>query len=164
IDVAARNEFLCVSAPAGGGGGGQDLAQPQSAFIHSVGLLPGDYALMSGDGVSLIWSPRSNVRLYGNTAQVTTAPRLAVPIALGTDWVLSGSMNMLRELRCADDLNRARYDHFFTDAQLWLKATANGAAAAAVDDAIGTIKTGLFADLTIFDGAKHVDHRAVIDA
>jgi cytosine/adenosine deaminase-related metal-dependent hydrolase len=39
---------------------------------------------------------------------------LGVPIALGTDWVASGSMNMLRELRCADELNENYYDNYFS--------------------------------------------------
>src|SRR5207302_5230387 len=106
IDTVARNEFLCASSSMNGG---QDLSQPQSAFIHSIGLTAPDYALMAGEGVALIWSPRSNVRLYGDTAMVTAAARLGVLIALGTDWTPSGSMNMLRELRCADSLNRGYY-------------------------------------------------------
>jgi cytosine/adenosine deaminase-related metal-dependent hydrolase len=161
IDATAHNEFLCVSSTMNGA---QDLTEPQSSFIHSVGLYPADYALMASSGVTLIWSPRSNVRLYGDTAQVTTAARLGVPIALGTDWVLSGSMNLLRELKCADSLNHDRYGTFFSDEQLWLMTTANAALATATDDAIGVLKPGLVADISIFDGAKRVDHRAVIDA
>ena len=40
---------------------------------------------------------------------------LGVSIAMGTDWLATGSMNMLRELRCADELNATYYDHYFTD-------------------------------------------------
>jgi imidazolonepropionase-like amidohydrolase len=161
VDQVARNEFLCESTSMNGG---QDLSQPQSAFIHAIGLTAPDYSLMASASVSLVWSPRSNVRLYGNTAQVTEAARMGVLVALGTDWVLSGSMNLLRELQCADSLNATYYDHYFTDEQLWLMVTQNAAVASATDDVIGTIKAGLYADLTIFDGASRVDHRAVLDA
>ncbi|MSP61750.1 MAG: hypothetical protein EXR72_15730 [Myxococcales bacterium] len=161
IDQPARNEFLCASSAMGGG---QDLAQPQSAFIHSIGLKPSDYALMATDSVALVWSPRSNIRLYGDTAVVTEAARQNVLITLGTDWVLSGSMNLLRELRCADDLNRTYYDRYFTDEELWLMVTRNAALATATDDAIGVLKVGLVADLAIFNGAAQKDHRAVIAA
>ena len=160
IDSVAHNEFLCVSQP----GSANDLTQPQSAFIHSVGLQPPDYSLMAQESTALVWSPRSNIRLYGNTAVVPEAARLGVLIALGTDWVLSGSMNMLRELRCADDVNTSYFGKFFDDEQLWLMTTQNAAMASATDDVIGTIKTGLVGDLTIFNGATRVDHRAVIDA
>jgi cytosine/adenosine deaminase-related metal-dependent hydrolase len=161
IDSVAHNEFLCASSSMNGG---QDLVQPQSAFIHSVGLQPSDYALMAANSTALIWSPRSNIRLYGHTALVTVAQRMGVLISLGTDWTPSGSMNLLRELHCADQLNQTYYDHFFSDEDLWLMATYNGAVATASDDALGLLAPGHLADISIFNGASHPDHRAVIAA
>lgn len=161
ISAAARNEFVCATST---DNGGQDLAQPQSAFIHSVGLNPNDYALMAAEKVSLIWSPRSNVRLYGDTAQVTTAARLGVPIALGTDWLQSGSMNMLRELRCADDLNKKYYDNYFSDRDLWRMVTEWAAKASATDDVIGVLDEGKVADIAIFSAKKNPGYRAVVAA
>jgi imidazolonepropionase-like amidohydrolase len=158
IGTEARNEFLCIRS------GANDLVQPQSAFIHGVGLLPPDIAEMAHDGTALIWSPRSNVTLYGDTARVIEYARLGVPIGLGSDWIISGSMNMLRELRCADGLNRNFFDRFFTDESLWLMATRDAAASLGVDDAIGILAVGRRADIAVFNAAMHADHRAVIDA
>jgi hypothetical protein len=161
IDQFARNEFVCMSTS---GNGAQDLVVPQSAFIHSIGLRAPDYAAMAAEGTAVIWSPRSNITLYGDTAVVTEAARLGVLVALGTDWVATGSMNMLRELRCADELNTTHYAGFFTDRDLWLMATANAAAATATDDVIGILAAGKVADISIFDGSVNADHRAIIDA
>ncbi len=161
IDAFSENEFLCLSSSANGG---QDLVQSQSAFIHAVGLKPADYAAMAQKGTALIWSPRSNITLYGDTAVVTEAARLGTLIALGTDWMPTGSMNLLRELQCADSMNKKYYNSYFSDEQLWRMATANGAAATATDDVIGTLATGKIADITIFNGATNKDHRAVIAA
>lgn len=161
VDGVARNEFLCTTSTMNGG---QDLSLPHSAFIHSAGLEAPDYALMATESTALIWSPRSNVRLYGNTAQVTEASRLGVLIALGTDWTASGSMNLLRELRCADLLNKNQLHRYFTDEELWLMVTENAARATSTADALGVLGTGKVADIAIFDGAQLADHRAVIDA
>lgn len=161
IDDVARNEFFCVSDDANGG---NDLVQPQSAFIHSVGLLPPDLALMAYDGTALIWSPRSNITLYGETAPVTTAARMRIPISLGTDWMPTGSMNLLRELHCADELNRSYYNSFFPDEQLWLMVTRTAATITATDDAIGVLAEGKVADITIFDGTTRDTYRAVLEA
>lgn len=158
IDPEARNEFTCIRT------GANDLVQPNSAFVHGVGLLPSDIAEMGQQGTALIWSPRSNITLYGDTARVTEYARLGVPIALGSDWIISGSMNMLRELQCADTFNRNFLQGFFTDEALWLMATRDAAAALAVDDAIGVIAPGRVADLAIFNGAMRRDHRAVLGA
>lgn len=158
IDAAARNEFLCMRE------GANDLVQPNTAMIHGVGLLPTEIDEMSADGAMLIWSPRSNVTLYGDTARVTEYDRLGVPIALGTDWVFTGSMNMLRELSCADSLNADYLGGYFSDVDLWRMATLNGAVATATDDVLGAIVPGRVADLAIFDGSVNALHRAVIDA
>jgi hypothetical protein len=159
IDLAARNEFLCVSP-----GGRTDLIEPQTALIHGIGLTVRDVYSVRDGGSMLIWSPRSNITLYGDTARAPEYDRLGVPIAIGTDWIYSGSMNLLRELSCADDLNTDYFDGYFNDQALWMMATYNGALATATDDVIGRIAPGLVADLAIFDARVHLDHRAVIDA
>ena len=127
IDGTARNEFLCqssttydITTP----GVSNNLLLGKTAMIHAIGLQSADLGAMAAAGTGLIWSPRSNVTLYGDTARVTTAARLGVEIALGTDWMPTGSMNLLRELRCADGLNETYLGRFFTDAQLWQMVTA----------------------------------------
>jgi hypothetical protein len=57
------------------------------------------------DRRALIWSPRSNITLYGDTADATAANALGVEIALGTDWMPTGPMNLRRELKCADSFD-----------------------------------------------------------
>lgn len=161
ISAAAHNEFLCASSTANGG---QDLSQPQSAFIHSIGLRPNDYSLMATEKVTLVWSPRSNIRLYGDTAQVTTAARFGVAIALGTDWLPSGSMNILRELACADSYNTNHLGGFFSERELWRMVTDWGAQASAVDDVMGKLAEGKVADIAIFNSKKNANYRAVLSA
>ena len=160
ISTSANNEFVCVS---GQKASGEDLLEDQSAFIHSVGLTPNNYGQMAAAGTSLIWSPRSNVTLYGDTAVVTAADRVGVNIALGTDWVVTGSMNMFRELTCADELNSIYYDNYFTDRQLWQMVTINAARAIAFDDVLGSLQEGLVADIAIYDASTNADYRAILD-
>ncbi len=158
IGAAAHNELLCTNNSAGA----YDLLQPPTAVIHSVAMLPDDAAQMRTDQTRVVWSPRSNVDLYGNTAPITMLDAMGVQIALGTDWVPSGSINMLRELRCADELNSKYFDGHFTDADLWRMVTINGAYAAGAGNVIGQLRPGFVADIAIFDGKTNKDHRAVI--
>jgi hypothetical protein len=160
IGPAAQNEFTCMS----GATGGQNLLVSKTAMIHSVGLTAEDYAAIGQVSGSIIWSPRSNITLYGDTARVTEAARLGVRIALGTDWSATGSMNLLRELQCADGFNKTYLNGFFRDEALWRMVTVDAAAAAAVDDVIGVLAPGKVADISIFEGKTNKDYRAVIDA
>lgn len=158
IDEAARNELRCLSA------GTLDVVEPISAFIHGVGALPSDMAELAASDVELVWSPRTNITLYGDTARVTEYARLGVTIGLGTDWLQSGSMNMLRELACADYLNQAHFDAFFPDEQLWLMATRNTARALGHGNSLGVLEAGHVADVAIYDATTRRDHRAVLGA
>jgi large repetitive protein len=160
IDDVAHNEFVCLD----GGMGGVDIALPESAYIHAVALGAADYAHMGAGGASLIWSPRSNIRLYGNTAMAQTAWRLGLNVALGTDWLPSGSMNMSRELACADSWNQTYLDGFFQDEDLWLMVTRNAARATHDDKYIGALQKGLLGDIAIFDGTTNQGFRAVVAA
>ncbi|MEX1362671.1 MAG: amidohydrolase family protein, partial [Nannocystaceae bacterium] len=159
INAEARNEFACLS----GAPGGEDLIESNTSVIHGIGMQAVDIDIMGQDGAMLVWSPRSNVDLYGITADITTYRNLGVRIALGTDWTASGSMNMLRELACADDFNQRHLGGAFSDLELWLMSTYWAAASQGADDQIGLIREGHIADLAIFDGSTAAAYRAVIE-
>ncbi|QAT82371.1 metal dependent amidohydrolase [Corallococcus coralloides] len=160
IAATAQNEFRCLST------GGGNVLFPRSSIIHGVGLTAREISEMAAHGTGLVWSPRSNISLYGDTALVTAYKRLGVSISLGTDWIRSGSMNLLRELACADHLNTTRYAKTFTDEDLWRMVTANAADAVDVYERVGRIAPGKMADLAIFRvGANAASpFRAVITA
>ena len=160
INKAARNEFLCLS----GAEGGVDLTEPNSVFIHLVGINAADGAELAENGTSLIWSARTNISLYGNTAQVTMMANQGVLIGLGTDWVPSGSINMLREYKCVDEYNKRNLNTFFSDREMWLMGTENNAVALRIADVTGSLRVGLAADISIFDGKDAGNfYRAIID-
>ncbi|QDG49713.1 amidohydrolase family protein [Persicimonas caeni] len=161
IDDEAQNEYTCLSATTGGG---NDVVEDNTSVIHGIGLTAADIADFGASGAELVWSARTNIDLYGNTADVVTYDKYGVTIALGTDWVLSGSMNMLRELACVDYLNQNHYNSYFTDKHLWQMATANGAQALGVGDQVGTLAEGYVADIAIFDASDRSAYRAVLGA
>jgi cysteine-rich repeat protein len=163
ISASAQNEFRCLS---GEGTGSQQLMTPRTAIIHGIGLTASDIAKMAEKGTGLVWSPRSNVSLYGETAMITAYKQLGVNIALGTDWLQSGSMNILRELRCANYLNEVHFSRTFTDEELWRMVTANAADLSETWEKLGRIAPKKVADLAIFKLKSYAysPHSAVINA
>lgn len=155
INTAAENEFTCLQST---------LVTNRTAVIHGVGLNATDVSVIQKSGAMLIWSPRSNTDLYGNTASVTVFKELGVPIALGTDWLPSGSMNMLHELACASALNDKYFGHAFTSRDLWTMATKNGALAAGFPAQIGELTPNAQGDIAVFDGQSGADYDAVVKA
>lgn len=167
VSTTARNEFLCETSSTydtATPGTSNDLLLAKTTLIHAIGLQPADYGAMAAAGTGLIWSPRSNITLYGETARVTTAESLGVRIALGTDWMPTGSMNLLRELACADSFNDTYLEGHFDDRDLWKMVTINAAQATATDDVIGSLAAERIADITIFAARGRTPFRAVIEA
>jgi hypothetical protein len=158
VNLAAENEVTCTTAAS------NDLVTSKTSVIHGVGMNANDVARLQTAGAYLIWAPRSNISLYGDTTPVTEMEYASVPIALGTDWLPSGSMNMLRELACADALNQRYFAATFSDQDLFEMATIHGAVAAGFDSQIGSLVAGKLADIAVFDATTNQGYRAVIAA
>ncbi len=155
---AAKDEFACLSQASVG------VINNRTAMIHSVGFGASEAAAAKTAGAKIIWSPRSNIVLYGDTAPISLFKATGLTIALGTDWLPSGSMNMLRELACASSLNEKYFAKALSDRDLFDIATKNGAEAAGYGAEIGQLTVGYLGDVTVFDGRAHAGFRAVIDA
>lgn len=156
----ARNEYQCM---AGLEDGAVDILSDKFSMIHGIGLTTADIALAAGEGVGLVWSPRTNTDLYGFTADAPTYHKLGAQIGLGTDWTPSGSVTMLREFVCAEQWN-ALWDGYFSDQQIVGMATSGAAAVLGWGDALGSLTTGRVADIAIWDGRTHHGYRAILDA
>jgi cytosine/adenosine deaminase-related metal-dependent hydrolase len=163
IDDYAADEFLCLSNDMVGG---QDVTEANAAHVHGIGLTTQDYDQMARSGTALIWSARSNLQLYGETARVTVLANLGGTIALGSDWTYSGSIHPGRELACADRFNTDHLDGFFSARELWRMSTRNAAIALRADADIGTLEVGKLADIAVFSPPADPDlpWRAPIEA
>jgi len=161
INDYAQEEFKCQSSSIGNG---QDLVEKNVGHIHGVGLTAANYFDMVHDDSKLVWSPRSNISLYGNTAAAQILARLGGTIALGTDWTYSGSATLVREMKCVDGLDGQWLGNVFSAEDVWRMATINGAKATSTDALIGSIAAGKIADLAVFRADAGETHQAVIDA
>src|SRR5215218_9864450 len=142
----------------------QSLLNSKGVVIHGIALRPTDFRAMSLNGTSLVWSPRSNLELYGATADINAALDAGVEIALAPDWAVTGSSNMLNELKVAALWNRERLGGRINDRQLVDMATSIPAHIAGIDDEVGAIKVGLRADIAVINGDHNNPYKAVIDA
>lgn len=144
LDTESTVEFRALK--------GLGLLGDHTAIIHGTALGVDDFRQMRATGTALIWSPRSNMELYGVTTNVADAFREGVTIALAPDWSPTGSTNMLAEVRYASRVNREELVGLFSERGLFEMATAIPARIAGVDDKIGSLRPGLYADLFVLNG------------
>lgn len=181
--LSSRAEFAVLE--------GQGLLTDMTVIVHGSALEPQDFAHMraarsiradgAGDGLGakLVWSPLSNLLLYGRTANVYQALAAGVTVSLGTDWSPSGSRNLLGELKVADlalrdasllGTSRAlvpgvsvagKRGHAAAEAEVALDrlivdmATRNPAATLRWTDQVGSLEAGKVADLFVVTPPEH---------
>lgn len=140
------------------------LATPGVALIHGTGLTGVELAEARQKNVKLIWSPQSNLDLYGDTTRVPAALNMGMTVALGPDWTPSGEMNQLDEMKCAKALSDKRWGGVLTDEKLVRMVTVDAALAMGAQDDIGALKPGMYADVAVFAGDRKAPFAAVVQS
>lgn len=120
-------------------------------LIHGVALNSKHLTNLVANHVSVVWSPRSNLALYGKTVDPTWLIDSGVPVALGTDWSPSGSYTQLEEIHCARDFTQKHATRALTGLELWSMSTIRAAEALGIADRTGSIAVGKAADLAIIN-------------
>jgi hypothetical protein len=143
IDGPSRQEFATLKQ--------KGLLTAQTAIIHGTAFGDQEFQEMAQVGAKLIWSPQSNLALYGKTTNIKLALQHGVLVSLGVDWNPTGSDSMFDELRVAAKVNDEDFGHAIADAD-WIKMiTVNPATALALEAQIGKLAAGLKADLTVLE-------------
>ncbi|PLX17677.1 MAG: hypothetical protein C0601_06510 [Candidatus Muiribacterium halophilum] len=127
------------------------LIRKELVIIHGTALKDKEFKKMSEIKIPLIWSPRSNMVLYGETTRVDKAINDGVKVALAPDWSLTGSENIREELDYAIKVNKEQLNSFFTDIQLFGMITKVPADILGFGDYLGLIEPGMKADIIITD-------------
>jgi 5-methylthioadenosine/S-adenosylhomocysteine deaminase len=145
-DDSARKHFLALQAPSG-----KWAITDSLAGIHCVALEKKDFEVLADAGSSMVWSPLSNLLLYGETADVGKARAAGVQVALGPDWSPSGSKNLLGELKLARLVSSLNGDNL-SDYDVLSLATRNPAKILRWHEHLGTLEGGKRADLLVVSG------------
>ncbi len=133
----------------------------QLAGIHCAALTTADFGTYDKFGGAMVWSPFSNLLLYGATADVKAAKAAGVRIGIGADWSPSGSKNLLGELkvaRCWNDINNV-----FSSAEILAMATRSAAAILQWDKLLGSLEAGKRADVLVVDGVAGDPYEHLFD-
>jgi cytosine/adenosine deaminase-related metal-dependent hydrolase len=155
-DVQSKTEFTLLKS--------WGLLGPKTAVVHGVALTSADFQTMASNGTALIWSPRSNFELYRQTTDLTVAVANHVVVALAPDWAPTGSSNMLAELNYASGVVEAEFANLLSAKQLFEMTTAVPARLAHIDDKVGSLEPGHYADLFLLHGDPSDPYRALAQA
>ena len=143
-------------------------AQQGLIGIHCTALAPADYVAWQkkakGEG-TVVWSPFSNIWLYGDTTDVVSARR-HMRVCLGSDWSPSGTRNLLGELKVAALWNRERLGGALSALELCEMATREPGLAleAPWGQVVGRLEEGALADIAVMSRVVADPYRSLLRA
>jgi hypothetical protein len=158
IDPTARKHFQALKA-----GPNKWAITPGLCGIHSAGLHEEDFRIYGENGASMVWSPMSNLLLYGETARIAAAKANGVRIGIGSDWSPSGSKNLLGELKVAK-LYAANHGSLFNSRDLVAMATRDAASILQWGSVLGSLEAGKRADFVVIDRNHGDPYDRLLDA
>ncbi len=142
--------------------------QPKFIGIHSTALGSQQFTEWhtTAKGGAIVWSPFSNLWLYGKTTDVVAAAKAGLIVCLGADWSPSGSKSVLGELKVADLHNKVALGGALSDHDICAMVTCNPAQALGWENLVGRLKTGLHADFVVVAAnGNHKDaYRTLIES
>ena len=146
VDGTALNEFTTLSGRNGG-----CLLSPHTTIVHGTAFGMPQFMQMAMSGMRLVWSPKSNLFLYDGAAKIDLAIAAGVSvIALGPDWSMGGSINLLDELRTADMVDTMRLGNILTPRRLYDMVTIDAARALSLEAEVGSLAVGKRADIALY--------------
>ena len=111
------------------------LYSPHTTLVHATAFGDAQLSIMAQNEMSIGWSSRVNVFLHGGGVDLTKNPNIplalakGINVALGPDWSIGGSQNLLDEMRYADMIDNTVWGDQITPKMLLQTATKNGAKA-----------------------------------
>ena len=133
------------------------LLNPALIAVHAVHMTSAEIALLALHGCHVAHCPTSNLKLASGIAPVRAMLEAGINVGLGTDGAASNNrLDMFAEMRLAALLAKGSSGDA-TALPAWQAlemATINGARALALDDRLGSITAGKFADLTAVNLAQ----------
>ncbi len=134
-----------------------------AVFIHAMPLTSAQLDRTFAQRAHIVWSPSSNMVLYGQTADIAGMLARGIRVGLGPDWTPSGSDEMLSEMRFAQQYGASHSIGALTAEQIWRMSTIDGADVVGLAP-IGTIAVGQRADIAVFGRTSTDPYQAVIDS
>ncbi len=159
----------------------RDFGAPPIQYVHELGLFdakviaahcvhikPREISLLARSNAGVSHNPSSNLKLASGFAPVLEMRAAGIPVGIGTDGPASNNdLDMFEEVRLASFLPKATSGDptALPASDVFAMATIEGARALHMDQDIGSIEIGKYADLVVVDQeAPHATPRFHLSA
>jgi len=131
-----------------------ELLGPEMVFAHGIHFEDAELKVLAETKSNIAHCPASNTKLASGFAKVPQMLEIGVPVSLGCDGGPSNNTyDMIREMRLAALIHKAvSKNPLVVSAEDVIEmATLGGAVAMGIDDKVGSLEPGKFADIILID-------------
>ena len=122
-----------------------------TVLVGGIGLSDADIGQMASRKSSFVWIPDSDRRVFGAVAPIGKILDAGIRVALGTDCVMKGSLNLFEELRGAAKFSEEQLAGRLQTIDLLKMVTTVPAEMFRVEKYHGSLSVGRLANLLIFE-------------
>ncbi|KAJ02689.1 guanine deaminase [Sulfitobacter mediterraneus] len=126
------------------------LLGERGLYGHAIHLEPREIDRLKDCGAALVHCPTSNTFIGSGLFDMAGLTARGIPVGLATDTGGGSSFSMLRTMAAAYEVGQLRGTPLHAAQLIWL-ATAGSARSLHLGDKIGSLSTGMEADLTILN-------------
>lgn len=131
-----------------------------TVLVHGLSLSDDDLDRIAETGASFVWCPSANLALYNKTVEIAKFLERGIPVCLGTDAAVTGSLGMLEEIQAAKKIYEGQTGEALGGDRL-LSMTATTPSRAFRWENKGTLRPEADADILILD--KPLEESSVAD-
>ncbi len=124
------------------------LLGERGLYGHAIHLEPREIDRLAEVGGALVHCPTSNTFIGSGLFDMTGLAARGIPLALATDTGGGSSFSMLRTMAAAYEVGQLRGTPLHAAQLIWL-ATAGSARSLHLQDHVGSLATGMEADITV---------------
>ena len=133
-------------------------------LIHCIGFSDQDIQRVQRAGASVAWCPASNIFMFNITCKIRKMIAEGLNVCIGTDSTATGSVNLLEEIRFARYVYRRMYREELDGETLVKMVTVHPARAFWMQDKIGSLEEGKYADMLCIRPRESDPYEALVSA
>ncbi|EQA44372.1 amidohydrolase [Leptospira broomii serovar Hurstbridge str. 5399] len=135
-----------------------------SVLVHGIAFDEADIQAIAKAKAHFVWCPESNLYMFGKTTAIRAILEAGINVSLGTDSPLSGSLNILDEIKNARSFFRKEYGEDLDPKMIFQMVTSNPAKAFRISKDLGSLEEGKIADILVLSSEKEDAYEALCSA
>lgn len=131
--------------------------EKNTVLVNGTFLEDTELQLIASRGAAIVWLPNSSERIFGRQPDIKKIHELKIPLTIGTDSSITGSTNLLAELKKAWQYSQQHLQGNITAKDLVKMVTGDAARIFGVEKQVGAIVPGRKADFIVFKQQPETD-------